>query len=395
MPAAPTIRHRLNGRHNSFGALRLAFAAAVIFSHAFPLSGRGADPTQAWWGGQAHIGGLAVFGFLGISGYVVTISAGRLTPGRFAWHRVLRLFPAFWVALIVGALVISPVVWATAGRDLAEFWPGPDGPFNYILRNATMWIQQWDIHDLFAPKPLGVAPSSPWLAGAVNGSLWTLVYELMCYIVIGTIAAWGLLRDAKLVVPAVAAAFGLMQLVIRFRPGFFTPYATVLDDSFITLGWVFMLGATAAVYADSIPLRNVYGIVATIVAAATLWLGGFHVIGIPAFVYATIWLGAVLPRVFHRVGARNDYSYGLYLYGWPVQQVLAYVGLQERLVPYVLLSTLGAGLLAWGSWHGVEKWAMRLKDFSPRAASRDRTADVSRPEVGPVAERASAAGGEG
>ncbi|KKX97748.1 acyltransferase family protein [Microbacterium sp. Ag1] len=367
-----SIRDGLNGKQNSFGALRLVFAAAVIVSHAYPLSGRDGDPTWGWWNGQTHVGLIAVYGFLGISGYVVTKSAARLSFGRFAWHRVLRLYPAFWVALLVGAFVMSPIVWATAGRDMGAFWAEPNGPFNYVARNATLWIQQWDIHDLFAPKPLGVAPSSPWLAGAVNGSLWTLAYELICYILIGVIAAWGFLRRAQIVVPIIAGVFGLMQLGVRIRPNFFTTYVTVLDDSMITLGWVFMLGATAAIYSHKIPLRHSFGVAALVITLASLWIGvGFHVVGIPAFVYATIWLGAALPKILHRVGSKNDYSYGVYLYGWPVQQALAYVGLQEKLLPYVLLSLLGAGVLAWASWHGLEKWAMKAKDIDPWRA-RDK-----------------------
>lgn len=366
-----SLRERLQGRgQNSFGALRLMFAAAVIVSHAFPLSGRGTDPVYAWTGSQTHVGSLAVYGFLAISGYVVTKSAARLAPGRFAWHRVIRLYPAYWVALIVGGLVISPIAWAMSGRDMSAFWAEPNGPRSYVLRNASLWTQQWDIHDLWAGQPLGISPST--IPGAVNGSMWTLAYELMCYIIIGAFAAWGILNRNKIVVPIAAGLFGLMELVIRIRPGFFAHYVGVLDDSMITLGWVFMLGASAALFADRIPMRHTFGVASLAVMAITLWVGGFHVIGIPAFVYATLWAAAALPRWFHWVGAKNDYSYGLYLYGWPVQVALAAAGLQHKLLLYVALSLLGAAVLAWASWHGVEKWAMKAKDVQLRRA-RDTT----------------------
>jgi len=372
-----SIRDRLPGHENSFGAIRLGFAMLVIVSHAFPLAGRGGDPTWEWTGTQAHLGNLAVYGFLGISGYLVTKSAVRVSPGRFAWHRVLRLYPAYWLALIVGAFLISPIIWALAGRDMDEFWVEPSGPLGYVMMNGAMWVQQWDIHDLFAPQPLGVAPSAQWLAGAVNGSLWTLAYELMCYILIGALAAWGILHRARYMVPVVAGIFGLLLLVIRIRPGFIAHFVPVLDDSMITLGWVFMLGATAAVYNASIPLRNRYGIIATIVTIATLLLGGFHIIGIPAFVYATLWAGAALPKIFHRVGSTNDYSYGMYLYGWPVAQVLAFAGLQEKLAVFIILTILGAGVMAWLSWHGVEKWALRLKHANLPQRARVRSVSAT------------------
>ena len=183
---------------------------------------------------------------------------------------------------------------------------------------------------------------------------------------LGAIAAFGLLRNARIVVPIIAGTFGLLQIVSWRRPGYVAEFVPLLDDSMITLGWVFMLGASAAMFSDRIPMRHVYGAGAIAVTAATLWFGGFLIIGIPAFVYGVIWIASALPKWFHRIGAKNDYSYGIYLYGWPVQQVLAYVGLQHKMIPYVLLSFAGAAVMAWLSWHGVEKWAMKLKDFTPR-----------------------------
>lgn len=371
-----SIRDGLNGKQNSFGALRLVFAAAVIVSHAFPLSGRGGDPSWGWWNGQVHIGLLAVYGFLGISGYVVTKSAARLRAGRFAWHRILRLYPAYWVALIVSAFVISPIVWASAGRDLSDFWTGENGPLGYVVKNATLWIRQWDIHDLFAPVPLGVSPSNPGLAGAVNGSLWSLSYELLCYVMIGALAAFGILSGARFMVAVVAGVFGILQIATLITSGAAVSVVPLFDDKMVTLGWVFMLGATAAVYSERIPLRHTYGVGASVVLIITLWFGGFHLIGIPAFIYATIWVATALPQWFHRIGSKNDYSYGIYLYGWPVQQVLAAAGLQHKLVIYVALSIIGATILAWGSWHGVEKWAMRLKDLSLRRTLEESPASA-------------------
>lgn len=376
-PQHSTISAALDGRRNSFGALRLLFAAAVIISHAFPIAGVGDDPTWALWDNQAHIGLLAVYGFLGISGYVITKSAARLHPVRFAWHRVLRLYPAFWAALVVSAFVISPAVWAASGRNLSAFWAEPHGPVGYVLRNATLWIDQWDIHDLFAPAPLGVSPSIPTLAGTVNGSLWSLSFELMCYILIGLLAWFGVLRGAPFLVPVTAAFFGLMQIANILIPGASSAVAPVLGEKMVTLGWVFFIGATAATYSHRIPMRHAFGVVAILITIATLWRGGFLLLGIPAFIYATIWIASALPSLAHKVGAKNDYSYGIYLYGWPVQQTLAASGLHQNMFLFITLSMLGAAMLAWLSWHGIEKRAMRLKDLQlPHRKSTPAPADA-------------------
>lgn len=354
---ARTISAALNGKNNSFGLIRLVLATAVIVSHAWPLGGYGSEPTHYLFQNQAHVGTIAVFGFMAISGYVVTKSAAATDLLQFAWRRLLRMFPAFWVALIVTAFVLGPIVFAIANGGLAGYFTLADGgPFTYVLRNFDLSIYQWGITGVFEDLP----------KTSVNGSLWTLAYEWGCYVLIGGLAFVGVLRKARFVIPLVALFFFLLQLGHTFAPELVENIPFVGHKDRVSLTLMFLWGATIAVYSRKIKLTNTAGIVALLVLAASLLIGGFHLIGLPALAYGVIWVAVVLPKRFQAIGDKNDYSYGIYLYGWPAQQLGMFLGWGALgLVPWTIASILIATACAWLSWHLIEKRMMGLKDFGP------------------------------
>ena len=89
---------------NAIGLLRLSLALLVVVHHTRVLGGFGSDPVLRFARGQADLGVFAVAGFFTISGFLVTRSAERSSTARYLWHRALRVFPAFWVCLLVIAL---------------------------------------------------------------------------------------------------------------------------------------------------------------------------------------------------------------------------------------------------------------------------------------------------
>jgi peptidoglycan/LPS O-acetylase OafA/YrhL len=138
------------------------------------------------------------------------------------------------------------------------------------------------------------------------------------------------------------------------------------DPYKISLTMTFMFGACIAVYARSIPYADGLGVLSAVVLAVSLRWGLFGIIGIAAGSYLVLYLGARLPRWAQRVGAKNDFSYGVYIYGFLVEQVLAYFGVHKwGYLPYVLIALAISGGMAWLSWHGVEKHAMSLKSWGP------------------------------
>lgn len=360
-----SLREALNGHRNSFGILRLALASAVIFDHAFPLGGWGTAPFRDFWRDQQSLGGLAVLGFFAISGYLVAKSAQNADVMQFLWRRALRIMPGFWAALLVGAFVVGPVFWVLEGNPLSAYLTlGPDGPIAYLYRNALLTINQYGIHDIWVTTtPFGVAGSG----GPINGSIWTLVYEFTCYLMLAGMLAFGLVTRAKPVIPLVAGLLLILQVVNQIEQNAAGAVVPFFGDHWrVEFGFIFFVGSSFAVYSDRVPFSHRFGALAGLVTVGTLVLGGFNTVGFVAFAYLLLYLAAALPTFLQRVGAVNDYSYGIYLYGWVAQQVLAFFGVNEwGYVPYVVLSLALATVCGVLSWHLIEKQALKLKDRGP------------------------------
>lgn len=352
----------LGGHRNSLGILRLILASMVIFSHAFPTGGWGEDPSKSWTNGQETIGGFAVVGFFAISGYLIAKSGASADILQFVWRRALRIFPAFWTVLLVGAVIVGPIVWHLEGNGLRGYIGA--SPVAYVFGNADLTIRQWGIYDIFATTtPYGETVGY----SVLNGSLWTLVFEWGCYMLIAALLVLGVLRHAKWVVPALAGAFWLLFILYSLAPNVVMVFAPLLADPFkIKLTLAFLLGSSLAMYSRKIPLNDWIGIACGIVMVVTLLTGGWVLLGYPAFAYFVLWLAARLPKRIQWIGAKNDYSYGMYVYGFLVQQFTAFLG--WHLLGYwawVALTLLVTAGCAWLSWHGIEKRAMALKDRGP------------------------------
>jgi peptidoglycan/LPS O-acetylase OafA/YrhL len=388
-----SLQEALGGHRNALGLLRLLFAAAVIVDHAFPLGGWGTAPFLRYTSNQQSLGGLAVVGFFAISGYLIARSGMTSDVLQFMWRRFLRIFPGFWLVLLVGAFLVGPAIWVAEGNDLGDYFTlAPGGPVAYLYSNWTLTIGQWGIHDIYLE-------TTPYWGGAINGSIWTLVYEWGCYLVIAVLVGFGVLKKAKIVVPLIAAFFFVAQVAaLLLEPGALAPLFPTFGDPWrINFGLVFFIGATVAMYADRIPFDDRLGVLSGIAAVGLLRVGGFNTVGYVAFTYFVLYLAARLPRALQRVGAKNDYSYGVYLYGWVVQQVLSFLGVNGwGYVPYVAIALVTAFGLAWLSWHGVEKQTLKLKNWGPgrglrywgdrarSVTSRKKVPDGPRPVLAPV-----------
>lgn len=365
-----TLAEGLAGRNNALGLIRLLLATAVIISHAFPLSGRGDDPFSRWALGQENLGGVAVAGFFAISGYLIAKSGTRNDIVQYLWARVLRIFPAFIAVLLVGAVVVGPIVWLMMGRPLETYLTrAPGGPLTYLTDNWSLGITQYGILDVFA----STTPYGRMMHGSfLNGSLWTLAYEWFCYVMIGVLVLFGLLSRFKVIVPVLTAAVFALQVVRLADPaGLPAVVPWMADPLRINLVFTFLLGSCLAMYSKKIVVDDRLGIFCAAVTVYTLFRGGFHVVGLPAFAYALLWLAVRLPGWAKRIGSKNDYSYGIYLYGFLVQQFLAFLGVVHwGYIPYVVASVIVAAACAYVSWHVLERPALSLKDWGPGRGAR-------------------------
>ena len=306
---------------------------------------------------------MAVVGFFGISGYLITGSAERSRPLRYLWQRFLRIFPAFWVCLVVTAFVIGAIAWSTdpavAHCGMSCYFDAPrNSPMEYVFSNALLRLHQ---------NVIVATPPFNW-----NASIWTLFFEFCCYVLILIFAVLGALRHRWSLLLATAVVW-IGNSVITFTPSLsahFNIFVNRNPMSLIKLSAVFLVGACLYVYRDVVPDSGwiVLGCTALILADLFIPTHGkvpdFYFspsnLALPLMAYPLIWLGIHLP--LQRVGAENDYSYGFYLYGWPASQLLALWGLTRwGVIPYLTTSVVVAGCFAVASWWLVERHALRLK----------------------------------
>jgi peptidoglycan/LPS O-acetylase OafA/YrhL len=146
----------------------------------------------------------------------------------------------------------------------------------------------------------------------------------------------------------------------------------------VSLPLIFLFGACLAVYSKKIPLDDRLGILSGVVFLVSLVFGGLGVVGYPAIAYFVLWGAARLPASFRKIGAKNDFSYGIYVYGFLVEQVLAHLNVQQLgYLPFATLALAITLVCAWASWHLVEKQALSLKDKGPGRGAKHWTDWVS------------------
>lgn len=341
---------------NSLGFMRLVFAAMVLFDHAFPLGGfhGGLDPGWAWTKGQEDFGGLAVAGFFVVSGFLVTRSfLSSSTSIRYLWKRVLRIFPGFWVCLIVTVVLFAPLAFHYEHGTLHAYLHGyPDPPGDYLRRNALLDMNQYGINQLLA----GI----PW-PNAFDGSLWTLMYEFKCYLAVMALGIFGILQR-RIFVLALAVFLWASEIGEFYNPNDVKRMIPLFADvELVHLSFMFSLGAVLYLYRDRIIISNLIAALALMgFLAGSAIHGWFYPIGEVSFAYLCLWGAVRIPiRHFDRFG---DFSYGLYVYAFPVEQLASLYGINKwGLGPYLLVTFPISMLFAVASWFIVERTFLNLK----------------------------------
>lgn len=355
----PALEKEFDPKANSLGFLRFFFAAVVVVGHAFPLGGFNGnrDPMDVWTSRQETLGGIAVGGFFVLSGFLITRSfASAPSPANYAWRRCLRILPGLWVCLLFTAFVAAPLVWWHDQGTLAGFLgAGPNSAFDYVRRNALVSVNQWGIAGLLEQTPYRVA---------FNGSLWTLFYEIKCYIGLGVLGAVGLLRRGRVVILALFLALWVVQIGGVISPGLPEDIWTGFrDPQMVRLPLFFLFGTVAFLYRERMIMSAHLAAVSAVIVVAGFWAGVHQAVGPIAIGYICLWLTVRVP--IRRFDAHGDFSYGLYIYAFPVQQVLTVYGMNRGgLVPYILLTMVVTTALAVASWYLVERPCLKYKDPS-------------------------------
>jgi peptidoglycan/LPS O-acetylase OafA/YrhL len=354
------------GTKNGFNLLRLVFSAFVLVAHAYPLGLGGPDYFSNITNGQMDFGTFGVIGFFSISGYLITQSASASTAGRFLWKRILRIYPGFWAALLFAAILLAPIIWICDGHPLDDYWkPSPDGPLNYLLSNFTTHIGTWGIYDIFqATTPWGaITKLSP-----INGSLWTLFWEVSCYLALFTIIAFGPFHKLKYLLPAIATLLFITNYVGSYNAEIYGKLFPVFFENSDATKFclAFFSGASIWLIKEKIDEpRKLFYFSALLVIICFRSSLGTSSVSIVALTTCVITAAFVMPNLLKGLFEKNDYSYGLYLYAFPVQMTLAYFGIHKFGTLVFIAASLGCTFpLAIASWHLIEKKALKFKKIA-------------------------------
>ena len=301
----------------------------VIHHHVYPLSGRAAPMFFA-----VDYGALGVGVFFVISGYLVSGSLARsATLGDYLKKRLLRVEPGLIVSLLVTALVLGATVTTL---PLGDYLRSPQ-VWLYVARNALLYPVDYALPGVFLSNPF---------PAVVNGSLWTLRLEFTGYLALAGLAAVGGLQPRVVAGLAVLAAAGLVGLRLIWPPeeGWLR-----LADVAVLNGYLFLGGVWLQLWGKSPPWPVLAA--AILLLATPLWA-----LGLPVVVLGLGRMSA--PKL------PADLSYGLYIYAFPLQQVLMMHGVLSLWASMAVTLPFAAA-----SWFLIEKPALRLKPRRVRPAA--------------------------
>jgi peptidoglycan/LPS O-acetylase OafA/YrhL len=338
------------GRDNNFNLIRIIAAFAVLITHSFALAiGTGAaEPLRGSLG--MTMGSIAVDVFFVTSGFLVTTSLlTRQSVLEFMWARVLRIFPALLIMLLVTVFGLG--LFFTSW-PLSSFLADSQ-TYVYLLKCATV------VTGVAYNLP-GVFNGNPF-KDAVNGSLWSLTYEIRMYAIL--VVIWGAFRITKWIhvrafepaIVTVAAAAGVFVVARHF---YLPP-----DDQFATLFFMFFSGAALYVLKEHITLsRSGFWLcVIALLSSAMVNIQAFFVVYVLTLAYTVLYVAYTpsgLVRKYNQVG---DYSYGVYIYAFPVQQSVVALIPGVSVLPLLVISAFATFLFAALSWHLIERRALGLK----------------------------------
>lgn len=344
--------HLDTNSQNSFDAIRLALATLVILEHSYflPFNTINHEPLFVFSRGQTDFGSVAVNFFFVLSGFLITRS-WLLTKGttRYLQKRISRIVPGFLVAT-----TLTLVIAALSSVSLSAFL------FNLNLRAIIAKIIS--LHQL----GLEGFPNNP-MKGMIDGTLWTIKYEFDCYLLTAGIGLCGLLNRATIsVLVIITSLFYVMQGLgfLLVRPIDHGVAAVFISSphQWPRLFTYFFAGSAFYLWRNIIPKSVCLALLGFISVVFALRYGGAEPILIIGGTYLLFFVGlstAVVPRIG---GKRADLSYGLYLFGFPIQQtIIAWSAQSISPSSLFALSFPATCLVAYISWVFIESPALRFK----------------------------------
>lgn len=297
-----SLASKSKGRDNNLGLIKMVAAFAVIYSHCFALclGPDAASYLSVFTAGHLSPGGIAVGLFFLFGGFYIAKSCeSHPKAGDFFSLRLIRILPPLVLVVVLCVFIVGPCFTSIPVLDYFR----ESGTYAYLL-NAVMILQH--------PLP-GVFESNPY-SSVINGPLWTLPVEFVCYIlcyIFFRITRFDKKRAFVLSLPCA------MAIVCWFV------FAGDYQLSVVRAVVLFYIGVLLWIYREKIVINDVLGIASFVLFGILVAFKADLLAMLFPFVYAMLWLtytDRLLP--ISRALSKYEVSYGVYLWGWPVQQML-------------------------------------------------------------------------
>jgi peptidoglycan/LPS O-acetylase OafA/YrhL len=343
---------------NNFGLLRLILAYCVIASHSPEMldGNRTREPLNQI-GSTITLGGLAVDGFFILSGYLVASSyLNRRSITNFLFSRILRIYPAFCVAYLVCIFWVGPYSGATLGTITGYGWAA-------IIAKMLL-LAPPHLPNAFHTLPIP----------ALDGAMWSIRYEFRCYLVLGILGLAGAL-DRRWFAVILTGLLYLFVILVKqpphpsLRPDGIDLIAATIGDPGLSLSLlaIFMTGVCFRLFRQTLKFSwpGIFICAGFCVIAVLTSSFGELVFGILG---TYVLLSIAMAKRFPIIGGINnkyDYSYGTYLYAWPIGSLILLASLNfganispsTLTIDVIFLATIAGAI----SWYSIERNMLKLK----------------------------------
>jgi peptidoglycan/LPS O-acetylase OafA/YrhL len=343
-----TLSAHTNSRDNNFNLIRFVAATLVLYTHSYALVfGTGdAEPMRSFLG--MTWGGISVDVFFVTSGFLIAGSYfSRKSLLFFVWARVLRIYPALIVAIFLCVFVVG-----------LYFTVLPEKEYLTSLQTVKFFIKNTILIfgvEYYLP---GVFEELPWKY-AVNGSLWTLPIEVKMYAILAAFVVFWSFFNSRFPVKYVFLIVSCLSVLINLLNHFYS----FLPIKFLHLFSMFFVGAACYVWKDRINLdSSVFFVGISLLLLSSFFKDVFFIFYVFSIPYAIFFLAYAESGFLRRFNRLGDYSYGLYIYAFPVQQSLVALMPNISVFNMVVISFVVTLFLSVLSWHLIEKRFLMLKD---------------------------------
>lgn len=341
---------------NNFDLIRLVAAVFVLITHSYAVLSL--EPTDLLYrlsNKNMTLSALGVRIFFVLSGFLIAqsffSSSGFIS---YAWKRCLRIVPALFVVIVLSIVALGPLV---SSLSLTEYFQSKDMLLDYFF-GVFIYPIGYHLPGVFSHNPVDT----------VNASLWTIPYEFTYYILIAAVLYLASLagsrkREIVLLLWLAVMGFNIFFYGMGYH-NFWIPYLSLSFNFTLDFLLFFLSGTLCFLYRDKLQYRLPVLLLLTVCWIAVFFIYPQLNLLIMNYVYLpyAVFYAAFLRGRANHFGKYGDFSYGFYLYAFPVQQTVLHFFPKIGLLELMGLAFVITMCCAYLSWNLVEKRALHLKN---------------------------------